>query len=217
MYMKKYAAIIYRKLLSPSMRFELRESVAWLQERHDRACLWRWEIARLPQLNNSPYSILYVCRKVHREVAKILLGGKGVIDTDQTGTNLSSRTVFVSEMPVPGALRVPQYLRAIVSLGRPVEEIMAGYDGELRRSLRKHRARYRMQQALGDAEIDHAVREMIQPYARAGLGSSANKRAPEIVRRFAKVYLHCVRTPDESLLEKLRSIYMQHKFPLLWK
>ena len=62
---------------------------------------------------------------------------------------------------------------------------MAGYDSELRRSLRKHRSSYRMQQALRDDEIEHADREMLQPYATARHGSSANQMPSEMVRRFA--------------------------------
>ena len=42
-----------------------------------------------------------------------------------------------------------------------------------------------MQQALTVADIDRADLEMLQPYARARHGSSANLRAPEMVRRFA--------------------------------
>jgi len=183
--MKEYAAAIYRKFLSPSFRFELRETASWLQEQLDRARLWRWEIARILQPGDRQYDILYVGRKAHLKLAKILLGLEDVIDARKADANLSGRKVFVSEMPIPGALCVPQYLRAIVPLGRPIEEIMAEYDSELRRSLRKHRSSYRMQQALRDAEIENADQEMLQPYATARHGSSANQMPSEMVRRFA--------------------------------
>jgi hypothetical protein len=183
--MKIFATTMIRKILSPSTRIELREAAAWLREQLDRACLWRWEIARLPQREDSPYDILYVGRKAHRELAKILLGVEGVIDVRTVDAKEPSRKVFVSEMPIPGALCVPQYLRAIVTLGRPIEEIMAGYDGELRRSIRKQRPRYHLHQALSDTEIDRADRELLRPYASARHGSSANQMPSEMVRRFA--------------------------------
>jgi hypothetical protein len=197
--MKEYAAAIYRKILSPSFRFELRETAAWLQEQLDRVRLWRWEIARIPLPVDRPYDILYAGRKAHLKLAKILLGLEDVIDVRKADVNLSGRKVFVSEIPIPGALCVPQYLRAIVPLGRPIEEIMAEYDSELRRSLRKHRSSYRMQQALLDAEIEHADREMLQPYATARHGSSANQMPSEMVRRFALEFgrLDLVRSDDE--------------------
>lgn len=182
---RQYKSVIVRKLISPSIRFEITQMLAWIREQLNRACLWRWEIARLPQQDNSPYDIQYVGRKAHRELARIILGIENCIDTTQASTNVSSRKVFVTEMPIPGALCVPQYLRAIVPLGKTIEEIMSGYDSELRRSIRKHRPLYHMQQALGDAEIDFADHKMLRPYASARHGSSANQIASEIVRRFA--------------------------------
>lgn len=116
------------------------------------------------------------------------MGIKGDVDASQVGAHLSGRTVFVSEMPIPGALRVPWFLRAIVPLGRPIDEITAGYDGELRRSIRKHRARYRMQQVLNDTDIDLAEREMLQPYASARNGSATVQIAPGEVRKTALKY-----------------------------
>ncbi len=186
--MKDHFRTLIRKLISPSMRFELRETSAWIREQLDRACIWRWEIARLPQRDDSIYNIHYVGRKVHRVWANnILFDAKNDGDVTQASANLSS-TVVVSEMPIPGALRVPKYLRAIVPLRRPVEEITAGYDSELRRSLRKHRSSYRMQHITDDAEIERADREMLQPFAVARHGSLALQLPFERVRRIAMEY-----------------------------
>ncbi|MFZ2160740.1 MAG: hypothetical protein WAW02_00855 [Sideroxyarcus sp.] len=183
--LRKYKSAIIRKLLSPSLRFEITQTLAWIREQLNLACLWRWEIATLPQRDDSPYNLLYVGRKAHRELARILLGIENFTDNGHADGNRSGRRVFISEMPTPGALCVPQYLRAIVPLGRTIEEIISGYDSELRRSLRKYRPRYRMQQALSDAEIDHADREMLRPYATARHGSSANQKSSNEVRRCA--------------------------------
>ena len=183
--MKEYAISVMRKFLSPSMRFELRETLAWLREHLRRTCLWNWEIASLLHPEISPYDILYIGRKDHRELAKILLGVEGVIDTCPTESNQSKPKVFVSEMPIPGALCVPRYLRTIVPLGRSIEEIMAGYDDKLRRTLLKQRPRYRLQQVLTNAETDRAVVEMLRPFASARHGRSANQMPTEMVRRFA--------------------------------
>jgi hypothetical protein len=183
--MRKYAAAIYRKFLSPSMRFELRENAAWLGEKLDLARIWRWDIVRLPGRFDYRYDILYLGRKAHLKLAKILLGLEDETEKKEANQDVPRRKILVSEIPIPGALSVPQYVRAIVPLGRPIEEIMTEYDSELRRSLRKHRSSYRMQQAMSDIEIEHADREMLQPYATARHGSSANQMPSEMVRRFA--------------------------------
>jgi hypothetical protein len=184
--MKKYIAKLIRNLISPSMRFELRKAVAWLRDILGRACFWRWEFVRFRLREDSPYDVLYVGRKSQREFVKVLMGA----DTHMAGSKLkldnSSRTVWVSEMPILGALYVPQYLSAVVPLSRSIDEITARYNTELRRNLRKNRLRYRMKQALNDDEIDIADREMLKPYASARHGASASQIESHEVQRVAK-------------------------------
>ena len=187
--MKENIKVAIRKLISPSMRFELRETAAWLKEQLNLARIWNWEFTRLPNRFDSTYKILYLGRKVHREWANsILFDIRNSSDRTQIGANLSSHTVLVSELPIPGALSVPKYLRAIVPLGRPIEEIMAGYDSELRRSLRKHRSSYRMQQVLDISEVGRLNLDMLEPFAIARHGSFAMKLPLERVRRIAMEY-----------------------------
>ncbi|CAI8818124.1 Acetyltransf_6 domain-containing protein [Pseudomonas sp. IT-P44] len=181
--MNAYISKLIHKLMSPSMRFELRKALAWLGDIAARACVWRWEIARFKLREDSRYDILYVGRKSQREFVKVLLGAE-----PQGVDNLSKsdRTVVVSDMPSWGALYVPQYLSAVVPLRRSIDEITARYNTELRRNLRKNRLRYGMKQALNDDEIETADREMLQPYARARHGAAASQIASHEVQRVAK-------------------------------
>ncbi|WP_458377608.1 hypothetical protein [Pseudomonas fluorescens] len=185
--MKESIAELMRRLLTPSMRFELRKSVAWLRDILGRACFWRWEIVRFKLREDSLYDILYVGRKSQREFVKVLLGVQSQTVDGQLKLGKSDRTVVVSEMPTPGALYVPQYLSAVVPLSRSIDEITARYNTELRRNLRKNRLRYRMKQALNDDEIEIADREMLQPYAAARHGSAASQIEAQEVHRVAKV------------------------------
>ncbi|MCR4303426.1 MAG: hypothetical protein NUV63_04245 [Gallionella sp.] len=102
--------------------------------------------------------------------------------------DISNRTAIVSEMPIPGALRVPRSLHFIVPLGKPIEEIMAGFESELRRRLRKSRGRYRMQQVLDITGINRAEREMLRPYASARHGPGASQMRSDEVRRVAQKF-----------------------------
>jgi hypothetical protein len=94
--------------------------------------------------------------------------------------------VVVSEMPTTGALNVPHYLSAVVPLGRPLEEITARYDSELRRSIRKNRPLYQMRQTLDDDEIAMADRDLLRPYASARQGIHAAQFPTDDVFRLAK-------------------------------
>jgi hypothetical protein len=58
------------------MRYELRNVSNKLRD-FLGACFWRWEIARFRLQQESPYEILYIGRKQRREMAKLLIGGKG--------------------------------------------------------------------------------------------------------------------------------------------
>lgn len=185
--MKESIAELMRRLLTPSMRFELRKAVAWLRDILGRACFWRWEIVRFKLREDSLYDILYVGRKTQREFVKVLLGVQSQTVDGQLKLGKSDRTVVVSEMPTPGALYVPQYLSAVVPLSRSIDEITARYNTELRRNLRKNRLRYHMKQALNDDEIEIADREMLQPYAAARHGSAASQIEAQEVHRVAKV------------------------------
>ncbi|MDU9404367.1 hypothetical protein RTH46_17905 [Pseudomonas sp. zfem004] len=188
--MKQYLVAVARRFISPSMRYELRNVSNKLRDFLGRACFWRWEIARFRLQQESPYEILYIGRKQGREMAKLLIGGKGQGNAsaanEQVQPAASGHVVVVSEMPTTGALNVPHYLSAVVPLGRPLEEITARYDSELRRSIRKNRPLYQMRQTLDDDEIAMADRELLRPYASARQGIHAAQFPTDDVFRLAK-------------------------------
>ncbi|WP_248920238.1 hypothetical protein [Pseudomonas entomophila] len=188
--MKAHLAAIARTLLSPSLRYEIRNTSNKLRDLLSRACFWRWEVARFKLQQESPYEILYIGRKQQRAMAKLLIGGKSHGDVPvvegEKRSSASGHVVVVSEMPTSGALNVPHYLSAVVPLGRSLDEITARYDSELRRSIRKHRPLYQMRQTLDDEEIAMADRELLRPYATARQGIHAAQFPTDDVFRLAK-------------------------------
>jgi hypothetical protein len=186
--MKDYILNLVRDLTSPSVRYEVRKAANWLKEQLSRACLWNWEIARLPVHEHSPYGITYIGRKSQRELVKAILAGNHTIDSIPSSRLKPDRTVIISEIPFPGAMCVPAYLGSIVPLGRSIEEITANYHSQLRRELKKHRPRYRLQQVLDSAEIEYVDHEMLRPYATARHGAGAAHIQLDEVKRMAQKY-----------------------------
>ncbi|WP_313299797.1 hypothetical protein [Pseudomonas sp.] len=188
--MKENLAAVARKVVSPSLRHDIRTVSSKLREALARTCFWRWEVSRFKLQQASAYEILYIGRKQRREMAKLLIGGKGqqpVADAgDQAQSPAARHVVVVSEMPTSGSLTVPHYLSAVVPLGRPLDEITARYDSELRRSIRKHRPLYQMRQTLSDDEIAMADRHLLRPYATARQGIHAAQFPTDEVFRLAK-------------------------------
>ncbi|NIF25213.1 hypothetical protein F3J44_02330 [Pantoea sp. Tr-811] len=184
--MKANLAAVARQFISPSMRYELRNVTDKLRLMLGRACFWRWEVARFRLEQQGRYEFLYIGRKQQREVASLLLGGKDVSVVEVAPGATRDQVVLVSELPTAGALSVPHFVSAVVPLGRPLDEIIARYDSELRRSIRKNRAAYQMRQALTDAEIAMADRDLLRPYATARQGDKAAQFSTEGVFRLAK-------------------------------
>jgi hypothetical protein len=94
---------------------------------------------------------------------------------------------LVSEAPIPGALRVPKYVHMVVPLGRPLEDIVAKYDKQLRRRLLKQLPKLEARQVTEDAEIERVYREMLVPFARARHGEGAHNFSIDFVREMALV------------------------------
>lgn len=186
--MNSFPKKIIRQLIPPSMRYRLRQEFAWIREQLKRACIWKWKVFKFPLRNDSRFEILFVGRKTRMEDAKSILGTKDELSTGPESVGRSRQKVLVSEFPIPGALRVPVHLDAVIPLGRPIEEVIASYGKSLRKQLRKHREFYRLRRALTDAEIDRADREMLRPYASARHGGSAIQVAPELVRKYAREF-----------------------------
>lgn len=188
--MKENLAAVARKVISPSLRYEIRTVSSKLRELLARNCFWRWEISRFRRQQASPYEILYIGRKQQREMAKLLIGGKGQQQAaeaaDGAAPASTRHVVLVSEMPTSGSLTVPHYLSAVVPLGRSLEDITARYDSELRRSIRKNRPLYQMRQTQADDEIAMADQQFLRPYATARQGIHAAQFPTDEVFRLAK-------------------------------
>lgn len=75
--MKATLTAAARRLVSPSIRYEIRHLASKVSEVMARACFWRWEVARFRLQQESPYEIIYIGRKQQREMAKLLIAGKG--------------------------------------------------------------------------------------------------------------------------------------------
>ncbi|WP_079227984.1 hypothetical protein [Pseudomonas putida] len=186
--MKAKLTAVARKFISPSMRYEIRNVSDKLREVLGRACFWRWEVARFSLRQQSPYEILYIGRKQQREMASLLIGGKDQAPVTVAASGAKRPVVLVSELPTAGALSVPHYVSAVVPLGRPLDEIIARYDSELRRTIRKNRSLYQMRPVMSDEEIAMADRDLLRPYATARQGSKAAQFPTEEVFRLAKGY-----------------------------
>ncbi len=143
---------------------------------------WRWVAHRW---TGPKYDIVAITPPGDRHASDLLaLEGDGVRCSLRDA--LDPKVAVVSPMIIPGALRVPYDVHTIVPLkGRPLEEIVARYDRELRRTLKKHRASYEWAQVTEPREIDQLNEEMLVPYAKERHGENAYVLPADVIRKMA--------------------------------
>src|SRR5215471_14688019 len=186
--MRTWARKLVRHVFSPSTRFELRAAADRLQEQCDRLRLGHWEFVRITGGLGASCDLFYWGRREYRPLALVMLGIDEHVSVVPERLNLSKDVAVIGDVPLPGSLRMPAYLRTIVPLGRPLEEITARYDPELRRRLRKQRPRFRIQQVLDPSEIDRLDQEMLRPYVTERHPDDQQHVPAEEVRRIAHDY-----------------------------
>ena len=177
-----------RELVSSSNRYKLRAVAGRLRELINRACLWNWEVALLLRKGVGSCDIIYIGRKSQRDMAKAILNINQQPDGSSTIESGADRRVIVSEVPLPGAIRVPTFLGSRVRLGRPIEEITSNFHSQLRRELKKARSRYRLRQVLDNGEIERIDQTMLRPYAKARHGLGAAQISSDEVKKESQQY-----------------------------
>ncbi|CAG0963586.1 hypothetical protein MTYP_00864 [Methylophilaceae bacterium] len=179
------------------MRFKLGEFKNYFNAISSLACLWRWELTKLPPKQGSRLSYYYLGRKDQRDMAKAILSIDGY-DFEQADWH----KVLVSEFPIPGALKLPQYLSTVLPLrGRTLDELLSNFEKQKRKFLRNHRADYDYRQVLQDEEIRRLDMEMITPFASARYGDGVVHLQSNDVERMAKEAgkLHLVSCDNEEV------------------
>ena len=181
---KQRALSIGRAWVPPFARFAARQAAAWMSANGSKVHFWRWRVSRLQAPYGAPFDLVYIGREEKRQLAMALLG----IDAPygQASAGPAGIAAFIGELPMPGALRVPAYLRAVVPLHRPLEDIVSEFPENLRRIVRRQRDACHTRHVIDDAEIDRLDREMIRPYAIARHGEAAAHVDASVVRSLAK-------------------------------
>jgi hypothetical protein len=145
----------------------VREFSARLKEIGRLMRFWNWEFKKIAYRDNRMLDVYYIGRREKRQQALAILGLDRDVKVDPKEGIRSPARLIISEIPAPGALRVPRTLSTVVPLGRSMDEITAAYDPKLRKLVRKNRAIYSIRNVDQSADIDSIDREMLQPYATA--------------------------------------------------
>jgi len=175
-----------KSLVSPSIRFEVKQKKGRALSFLSGLCFWKWKTFIFPLSDTNLTTIHYLGRPEKKPLLIALLGSKSNTDNVTKTTGANSGEVFVSEFPMRDALCIPCTLTTIVKLGRTVDDILATYSRSLRRSITGQRSEYRYETVDDSAKIDTIEREMLRPYATARHDLGAAQLNLDEVRKFAQ-------------------------------
>jgi len=173
-------------LLTPSLRYKLRENSTYFKELRARFSLWHWVLRKTPSQPGKSNSILYLGRHSQHEMALLLLGASSNSEQVKSNGYESKNKVVVCEMPLPGAICVPNYLSTILPLDRPIEELLLRMNKDKLKLYRKSRESYRLYPLLEDKEIERIDQSMLRPYAKNRYGESAAQLDISLIKKLAR-------------------------------
>lgn len=173
-------------MISPSLRYELRESITYLKELRSRLGLWNWELKKISPQSGKSNSILYLGRRNQREMTLLLLGVESNLEQVDSSKYESKNKVVICEMPFPGAICVPNYLSTVLPLDRPIEELILRMNKDKLRFYRKNRESYHFRPLLEDEEIEQIDQTMLRPYAANRYGEGAAQLEMPLIKKLAR-------------------------------
>lgn len=178
MSLRRKIAETLRDAIPPSTRSE----VDWLLQAARtvaaKANPLRWTHVRIHPIDCT-HPITYVGTASNRDVAELHLSGRPL------GAPNHDEPVLVSDLPLPGSLRLPRYIQPIVPLEQSVDSIMAGYGEKLRRVVRQQLSRVHSVKAEDEALVHFADEAMLRPYAVSRYGPNAAQLDSRLVRQIA--------------------------------
>ncbi|MFT3837464.1 MAG: hypothetical protein QM723_10765 [Myxococcaceae bacterium] len=166
----------------PSLRFRLRDQAAQLAEHGRRARLWRWNASTFASPRGVHGHVAYLGRREATHSAEEAFG-----DQESNGGLTSSLNgISVSELPVPGALKVPHTLRMMIDCHGTLDQIVRrGSHGAWRHVLPAVGA-CSIAPVTDDIEIARISEQLLEPYAAARHGEEAVQVPLGTVRSLAQ-------------------------------
>lgn len=157
------------QLTMASIKHCIKQCIATIFDLIARAKYWQHETMDF-QLPNTDYTVRYTGRTSRLCMLKPLLGA-----THAENIKLESEpSISVHEFAKPNSICVPACLTTVVTLKRPVDDIVASYAKSLRRALKKQMDRFVYQTITDPSVISKVNKTMLQPYAIARNGDAAH-------------------------------------------
>jgi hypothetical protein len=175
------------KRLPPNVRRRMRTSMARGADITAASKLWSWEVSRT---TDGEFDVLYAGRAEERWRALALFPGHEQARTlGASAISATGRpTLLLTEFSLNReAFKVPCELSSLVQLKRPISELIAEFDSELRRRLRRLTEQAYRLEAAAPEQVEALHRDMFVPFALARHADHAHSHSLEGLLRLASV------------------------------
>ena len=153
-----------------SIYFTLKEKKHRLKDILRIACVWRWQLNRLPNSQSVDARFYYLGRKSELEGIVSYLGLAEPIDS---AANIKAKAI-VSELPIPGAICLPLNLSTVIPLkNRTPDDVLIGFEKRKRRLINSQISQFRLEKISIVEEIIRLNQTVLIPYANARFGRGA--------------------------------------------
>lgn len=165
-----------------SVRFQLRNHAAQLAEHSRRARLWRWNAATFASPRGVHGHVAYLGRREDTHSAEEAFG-----DPESNGAPASSLNgITVSEVALPGALKVPHTVRMMIDCHGTLDQIVKRGSQSVWRHVLPAVGACCVAQVTDDVEIARISKRLLEPYAAARHGEEAVQVPLDTVRALAR-------------------------------
>jgi hypothetical protein len=165
--------MIFSNLFPHSLKYEMRRDIHYLIEFLSRFSIWNWQIKEISIESDSYNSFTYVGRRKKKSMAMLLMGvTHNTKKIDKNKSHLKKRLV-VSEVPLPVAICVPNFLSTILPIDRPLDQLLENIGNDKLKFYRKYRDNCSVRKVIDDEELDRLNQTMLRPFSTFRYGEWA--------------------------------------------
>jgi hypothetical protein len=159
---------LFAPLLSRSFKYAIKERWSRLKEIAGLACIWRYQLSTLAHSKFNDIRFRYFGLRSHREAIALMLNLNALPFTSN-----ASQSVLISEIPLPGAICIPNYLASMIPLkNKSIAEVLSGFEKSRRKFVNKAGSRFRLKQITDLNDVARLNQDMLMPYASARHGKT---------------------------------------------
>ena len=172
-------------LASRSIKYEIKELKNRIKELLKLACIWRYQLKAFSVSKFSHTKFYYFGLKSRQEEALQMLG----LDSSYAALEAIKQRAFISEIPIPGSICIPQNLTSIIPLkNRSLDEVLMGFEKRKRRFINKAASGFVLNQITDIKDVARLNQEMLMPYASHRYGAHVNQYPFEFIAGMATKY-----------------------------